>query len=108
MIARIWRGHSVTDNAETYRRHVTEHVFPALARIAGHVGAYVLERPVSGNIEFLVVTLWDSIETVKQFAGSNPDVAVIEPEARAVLAGYDEFVRHYEISHCDRCRNVAA
>jgi heme-degrading monooxygenase HmoA len=107
VIARIWRGHGVAGNAEDYRQHVTEDVFPALSRIAGYAGAYLLERPVGGNIEFLAVTLWDSIEAVKQFAGGGPDVAVVEPEARALLADFDEFAHHYEVYLQTGCRTFA-
>lgn len=97
MIARIWRGQAKGGNADTYRRHVTEHVFPSLGALAGHRGAYLLTRAVDGQTEFLAVTLWDSIEAVKQFAGDDPDIAVVEPAARAVLTDFDRMVRHYEV-----------
>jgi hypothetical protein len=78
-------------------------VFPALSAIAGHAGAYLLERSVGPSTEFLAVTLWDSIEAVKQFAGTDPDIAIVEPAARAVLADFDDFVRHYKVSHRSDC-----
>ena len=48
-------------------------------------------------MEFLAVTLWDSIETIKKFAGKDPNVAIVEPEARAVLSQFDDFARHYDV-----------
>src|SRR5947207_8302535 len=98
MIARIWRGQATVGNAGLYRRHATEHVFPALTKLPGHQGAYLLMRETAGAVEFLAVTLWDSIESVKQFAGDDPEIAVVEPEARAVLSGFDDFARHYEVA----------
>jgi len=98
-VVRIWRGEAESRNADSYARHVTTHVFPALKAIAGHGGAYLLQRQTAGRVEFLAVTRWDSLEAVKKFAGSHPDVAIVEPEARAVLAGFDEFARHYEVAH---------
>jgi heme-degrading monooxygenase HmoA len=103
MIVRIWRGQVATaENVERYHRHVTENVLPELAGIAGHRGAYLLRRETAsggGGTEFLVVTLWDSIESVRAFAGDRVDGAVVEPEAKAVLSDFDDFVRHYEVAH---------
>ncbi|HLH90577.1 MAG TPA: antibiotic biosynthesis monooxygenase [Xanthobacteraceae bacterium] len=98
MIARIWRGQATADNAPRYEAHATRHVFPSLAALPGHRGAYLLTRQTKGDVEFLAVTLWESIEFVKAFAGDDPEVAVVEPEARAVLSDFDGFARHYEIA----------
>jgi heme-degrading monooxygenase HmoA len=103
MIARIWRGVADTPaNADAYERHVTRSVFPSLAAIAGHRGARVLRRADRGRVEFLVITFWDSMAAIREFAGEAADAAVVEPEARAVLAEYDDFVRHYEITQASQ------
>lgn len=101
MIARVWRGAAKRENADAYRRHAIGNVFPALASIDGHRGAYLLTRPLTAEVEFIAVTLWDSIEAVKRFAGENPDKAVVEPEARAVLSNFDDFVRHYDVHEAE-------
>lgn len=98
MIARIWRGRASLDNAPHYSRHATERVFPSLADLPGHRGAYLLTRETDGHVEFLAVTLWESINAIKAFAGENAEIAVVEPEARAVLSDYDDFARHYEVA----------
>ena len=99
MIVRIWRGQATIENADAYYRHVTGTVFPALASIRGHRGAYLLRRETDGRVEFLVLTLWESMEAVRQFAGEDIETAVVEPEARAVLAEFDTFARHFEVVH---------
>jgi hypothetical protein len=58
-------------------------------------------------VEFLALTLWDSIETIKGFAGPNPGMAMVEPEARAVLSAFDDFARHYDVAY-DGARMTAA
>ena len=98
MIARIWRGQATSANADAYYHHVTTTVFPALTSIPGYRGAYLLRRETDGQVEFLAVTLWESLEAVRAFAGEDAEVAVVEPEARAVLSDFDEFVRHYELA----------
>jgi heme-degrading monooxygenase HmoA len=98
MIARLWRGVAHTSvNADAYLRRLTTNVLPSLAAIRGHRGARVLRREDRGRIEFLVMTFWDSMDAVREFAGKNAESAVVEPEARAVLGEYDDFVRHYEV-----------
>jgi heme-degrading monooxygenase HmoA len=59
---------------------MTAHGFPALANIPGHRGAYLLRRPTDGHVEFLALTLWDSIDAIKRFAEADPTAAVVEPE----------------------------
>ena len=94
MIARLWRGRASTPrDADAYQRHVTTRVVPELKGIPGHRGAQVLRR----EEEFLVITFWESIDAIRRFAGEDPERAVVEPEARAVLAEFDDRVRHYEV-----------
>jgi heme-degrading monooxygenase HmoA len=97
MIARFWRGRATIDNAPHYHRHAIEKVFPSLTGLPGHRGAYLLMRETDGQAEFLAVTLWDSFDSIKKFTGENPDIAVVEREARAVLSDFDNAVRHYEV-----------
>jgi heme-degrading monooxygenase HmoA len=99
MIARTWRGTARVEKADDYQRHFTSVVAPHLKEIAGHRGAYLLRRENGGEIEFLAVTLWDSIESVHAFAGQSPDVAIVEPEAKATLSSFDDFVSHYQVAY---------
>jgi len=98
MIVRIWRGQATAKNADAYVEHVTRTVFPELAALAGHEGAWLLRREVDGGTEFLAVTLWTSLESIRSFAGDDIAAAIVEPEARAVLSGFDDFARHYELA----------
>ena len=97
MILRMWRGRATPEKSGQYIQHATKNVFPALAAIQGHRGSYLLRRAVDGAIEFVVLTLWDSMEAVRKFAGAKPEQAVVEPEARAVLTAFDESVTHFEV-----------
>jgi len=96
-ILRLWKARSTVPKASAYVRHASEKVFPKLRGIPGHRGAYLLRRAVDGAMEFVVMTLWDSMDAVRRFAGAQPDKAVIEPEARAVLTSCDESVTHFEV-----------
>lgn len=96
MIGRLWRGWTTPDNADAYVEHLREATLPALREIAGHEGACVLRREADGEVEFIVLTLWGSIGAVRAFAGEPYDVAVISPEARALLTRFEERARHYD------------
>ena len=98
MIARVWKGVAPgAKQAEVYLRHFDANVLPALQRIAGYREARVLRREQDGRTELLVMTFWESMAAVRRFAGSEPERAVVEPEARAVLSEFDNLVQHYEV-----------
>ena len=99
MIARMWRGTAADgEGARAYFRHLEANVVPALEKIAGYCGVRALRRVQEGRVEILVTTFWESMDAVRAFAGTDPEKAVVEPEARAVLAEFDDFVRHYEVA----------
>jgi uncharacterized protein len=95
-ILRMWKGRATVEKSGEYVDFVIKTIFPSLSAIKGHRGAYLLRRAVNGSIEFVVLTLWESMEAVRRFAGSKRDKAVVEPEARAVLSSFDESVTHFE------------
>jgi len=97
MIVRMWKARSTVEKTDDYVQHATKKVFPALRAIEGHLGAYLLRRAVDGAIELVVLTLWESMQAVRKFAGSEPQNAVVEPEARAVLTSFDQSVTHFEV-----------
>ena len=107
MIARVWRGSTLPVNAERYVAHLREKTFPGLRAIRGHRGAYVLRRPAAGSVDFTVVTLWDSLDAIRQFAGGDPEAAVVPDEARMLLASYDERALHWEVA-LDNVRDAGA
>jgi heme-degrading monooxygenase HmoA len=97
MIARVWRARASVQLAHQYTKHFNEAVLPRLRALPGFRGAYLLQRADAAGVELVVQTLWDSMDAVKRFAGPEPDVAVVDEEARAVLISFDAFVHHYDV-----------
>jgi heme-degrading monooxygenase HmoA len=97
MIVRHWRGVASTATANAYARHATETVFPSLAKLAGHRGAWLLRRDADGQTEFVALTLWDTLDSIRAFAGDDISTAIVEPEGQAALRTYDNFATHYEV-----------
>ena len=97
MILRAWRSFATVSDEERYPRHLLETVRPKLESISGFLGLYLLRHRDSTEVEYQVLTLWDSMETIRTFAGPRPERAVVEPEAQSVLLRFDTEVRHYEV-----------
>jgi hypothetical protein len=43
------------------------------------------------------VTQWESIDSIRAFAGSDPDVAVVPDKVRGMMVEYDRTVRHCQV-----------
>jgi heme-degrading monooxygenase HmoA len=97
MISRQWRGLAKPAHADSYVKHLREETFLKLGKISGFIDASILRRRVDQGIEFLVVTRWKSMEAIEQFAGRDPDVAVVPEKVQEMMVDYDRSVRHYEV-----------
>jgi heme-degrading monooxygenase HmoA len=98
-VVRVWRGAARPSDVAAYLTHFRARVEPALRPLAGFRGAEVLTRPTGALVEIIVQTRWASRDAVAAFAGPDSEVAVVEPEALAVLAEHDPFVRHFTVAH---------
>lgn len=97
LILRSWSARATAEGAERYVRYVRVSLLATLQRFEGHRGAMVLTRVAGDEVEVTVLTLWDSLEAIRGFAGSEPTVAVVEDEARAMLLRFDGHVTHAEV-----------
>ena len=97
MITRLWRGWTTKENADAYETLLLGEILPAIAaRLSkGYGGARVFRRDVPEGVEFLTILTFDSMETIRAFAGEDPEVAHVPAKARAVLSRFDERAQHY-------------
>lgn len=100
MIARIWHGYTAPANADAYHDLLRTKILPGIHRVQGYAGAYLLRREAGAEIEFVTVTLWESMEAVREFAGAERAHAVVPPEAQKLLARYDQASVHYDATWC--------
>jgi len=98
-ILRMWKGRTTPENAGRYVEHLDTRVRPELLAIPGYRGVYLLRRAVNGAIEFVVLTLWDSMSAIRKFAGADAEKAVVAPQAQALLSSFDDSVSHFEVVH---------
>ena len=99
MISRLWRGWTTSDNADAYEDLLRTQILPGIRQrqIAGFLGIELLRRTVAGEVEFVTVMRFDSMESVKLFAGADYETAVVPPAARVLLSRFDERSAHYEV-----------
>ena len=71
MIARMWRGSAIRERANDYVEHLERSVVPELRRIDGFRGIYLLKRNLSDDVEFVILTLWESLDAIRKFASKS-------------------------------------
>jgi heme-degrading monooxygenase HmoA len=98
MIARVWHGWAPSAGADAYHEHFRTDVLRNLEGVPGFRGAQLWRREEDGQVEFVAVTTFDSVDDVRRFAGADYERAVVEPEARKVLSRFDERCAHYEVA----------
>jgi heme-degrading monooxygenase HmoA len=97
MIARHWRGVAQREFADAYVEHLHSETFPQLVQLPGFHDASILRRDVEQGVEFLVVTVWKSLDAIRSFAGNDPESAVVPAKVQQMMIEYDRRPRHYEV-----------
>ena len=99
MIVRIWHGWTSPQNADAYETLLKTEIFSGiLARnVTGFLRIELMRAPVEEEIEFVTVMWFDSLDSVRAFAGADYEAAVVLPRARALLKRFDARSRHYEV-----------
>ena len=99
MIRRVWHGWTTLENADTYEALLHSEIFPGIEAkgIPGYRGIELLRRDLPTEVEFVTLMTFDSLESVIAFQGESYERAYVPKSARAVLARWDDFSRHYEV-----------
>ncbi len=97
MIARIWRGAVRLHDGDTYAQYMRSTGMAGYKSTPGHVLALMLRRDLEDTCEFLMISLWESMDSIRAFAGDEPGQAVFYPEDDRFLIERDLTVRHYVV-----------
>lgn len=104
MISRVWHGWTKPGNADAYETLLMEEIFVGIQErgIKGYRGIHLLRRELKDEVEFVTVMWFDSLEAVRAFAGDDYEIAVVPPQARALLSRFDAHSQHYEVKASPR------
>ena len=98
MIARLWTGRTKAEDYDAYLTYLEESGVVELHATPGNRGVMVLRRLDGDEAEFGVMSLWDSLDDVKAFAGEDVEVAHYYPEDERFLLEFEPTVKHFEVT----------
>jgi heme-degrading monooxygenase HmoA len=101
-IARIWRGRTLAGKADEYQAYLDSSGISRIRATPGNLGVTVLRRNDGAKTEFLVLSIWESVDAIKKFAGDDYQKTVILPRDREYLLEVEPNVLHYEILREER------
>jgi len=99
MISRIWHGWTTPENAAAYEALLKQEIFVGIQgrSIPGYHGIHLFRRELGDEVEFITLMWFDSLESVRTFAGDDYEAAVVPPKARLLLKRFDQRSQHYEV-----------
>jgi len=97
MIARTWHGVTKASKADEYLDYLNKTGVPEYRSTKGNLGVYVLRRFEGNQAHFLLLTMWESEDAIKGFAGSDIEKAKYYPEDEEFLLELEPTVTHYDV-----------
>jgi heme-degrading monooxygenase HmoA len=98
MIVRIWRGWVRTERAAEYVDYILATGMAEYRATPGNVDAQMLTRDLGdGRTEVLTLSWWESLESIRAFAGDDLTAAKYYPEDEEFLVAHEDTVTHFEL-----------
>jgi hypothetical protein len=97
VVVRTWKAYTSAARLPAYEATVRKIVLPHFANVPGCLGSKFLHRCIDDEVEILVLTFWESMETARGLAGDDKAQVYVPPEIAATLDRYDQEVALYEV-----------
>lgn len=99
MIARVWHGVVGAEKAEEYGRYLAESDLGVrdYARTPGNHGYTLLSRQDGSRTHFLLISLWDSKDAIRAYAGEDVERARYHAYDLECLIDPEPTVEHYDV-----------
>lgn len=101
MISRTWHGRVPAAKADDYYQFLLRSGVPDYRNTPGNLGVFVHRRIDGDEAHFLLTTYWDSIESIKKFAGEDYERARYYPEDDHFLLEKEPGVAHADVLLAD-------
>ena len=98
MIARMWHGRVLPDDADAYATFLAERAIPDYTGVAGNLGVRILRRDAKDEVHFVTLSFWKSEEAIRAFAGNDLLKAKYYPEDADYLLEFEPQVIHYTVT----------
>jgi antibiotic biosynthesis monooxygenase (ABM) superfamily enzyme len=99
MIARVWHGFTKPEHADAYEAMLKPELLPGISKKKGYKASYLLRRDSGGEVEFITILLFDSLNSLRAAAGhADYETAIIPEERRKYLLRYDAKAAHFEVA----------
>ena len=96
-IARMWHGQTPAAKAEEYTAYLQEAGIKKIQSIPGNLGVQMFRKNNQETTDFLVISYWDSFESIKKFAGEDYEKVYQMPRDPEFLIHPESKVQHYEV-----------
>jgi heme-degrading monooxygenase HmoA len=99
MISRVWHGWTAPENADAYESLLMSEIFTGIQsrQIKGYRGIHLLRRNLGDEVEFVTIMWFDSMDSVRVYAGKDYEAAVVPRKARTLLSRFDARSQHYQV-----------
>lgn len=97
MIARTWHGRVPTTRADAYHEYLKRTGVSDYQMTPGNRGVFVFRRTDGAETHFVITTLWESVDSIRRFAGNDYERARYYPEDDEYLLDREPFVTHYDV-----------
>jgi len=108
MIARTWKGITSASRSDEYLDYLRQTGVRSCEATPGNRGVFVLRRLDGDHAEFLFISLWESLDAIKRFAGDDVERAVYYPMDREFLLELEPTVTHFEVAVAPQSAGLAA
>jgi quinol monooxygenase YgiN len=94
MIIRVFRAKIKADKVSDFKRMVQEQSIPWLTSTAGMLGYFAGEPIAEEEPEFVMVTLWQDLDALKEFVGENWQTPIVTADEAPLVE--EMAAHHYE------------
>lgn len=96
-IARVWHGRTSAVKADEYYAYLKEAGVKKILMIPGNLGVQVFRRTAANITEFTVISYWESLDAIRQFAGNDIEKTHSLPRDAEYLLEVEPTVKHHEV-----------
>jgi len=93
---RLWHGEVALEKADAYQQFMIERAAPDYSLIEGLINLSFTRKDDVDRSHFLLVTQWDGMESIRKFAGEQPELAKYYLEDDDFLLEKEKYVDMYE------------